>query len=169
MTYCGFSPPQAVGIHPVRSGVCGLSPPLLSVFSPGCENSPVGHLHLTNSKTVWRFHGKSFPRVEAVTYLGRGALRYQRRFLSSPRHAAMESTVQMEPGRPFGGERDGWPCACSENPFGECQCNTFRLRPQACRHPMESAPRQRRSRQLRRAPLPPPCPHLRRCGPARAL
>ena len=58
---------RAVASSPVRL--------LISVFSPVGEKDLIGRLHLTNSNTVWRFRGKSFPRVKAVTYLGRGALR----------------------------------------------------------------------------------------------
>jgi hypothetical protein len=75
----------------------------LPVSQSGARMGDRTHLHLTNPQYCFgTFHGKSFPWVKAVTHLGRGAMRYQRRSLgcnATPR--CMQRPVG--PGRPFGG------------------------------------------------------------------
>ena len=46
---------------------------------------------------------------------GMGALMLEPEVIEQTAHLVMESTVQTGPGRPFGGERDGAPCAYCEN------------------------------------------------------
>ena len=64
------------------------------------------------------------PRGRAGTRRGQGGVWRAALVSGSCRaqtHLAMQSTVQMGVGRPFGGEHDEAPCACSEHLFGECQ------------------------------------------------
>ena len=94
LTLLGFRPPQAAGIstRAVFVGVFFMRPASIAVSSPLCPQRWGGHFAPHQAPPLTGFRGMSFPRVKAVTRLGRGALPLERRSLSSPRHAAMEST-----------------------------------------------------------------------------
>ena len=74
-----------------RVDVCRLEPTSsdIAISASLCENRPVGILHLTNKIVFRGFRGKSFPRVKALPYLGRGAC-----------FAALEPEFILEPSSP---------------------------------------------------------------------
>jgi hypothetical protein len=110
MTKTAFCPPQAAGklsrtFTRMRALALATHPVAIVVSACLRENSPAGHLHLPNSQycilnTVRGFRGKSFPRVKAVTYLGRGALRLSRvhaEVTLARRGSQLSNRVRAEP------------------------------------------------------------------------
>ncbi len=78
MTLLGFRPPQAAGISTRavrRLGAFAMRPASIAVSSPLCEKRWAGHFAPHQAPPLTGFRGMSFPRVKAVTRLGRGALR----------------------------------------------------------------------------------------------